>query len=354
MYLIYNSEVGSFQTLRKEGDDWVLRPSTREALWAPIINSKEELQETGVRLPPGFPVMEGAYRKVGLAVEPVEGAGKFLPSYMFFERVTDGYPHYTFLEHTPPDRAQWLMAWALARAFGHAWGVLLEKKDLEVALAVAETARELEVRVYSALREEVGPLGGIFPRGVLLAGRYVLPHTTATGRVYWEVRPGGELEVVVSRPPHPVQGGDAPSVVLRARYARGRWEIVTLGHKALPRHVTALIQVAEGASAPMPDELVVQMQGAALRNEEAQARENLARLAERFGNLIMGHLRRLIANGEVSFGLEGDIDISPSAESELGRDFVGALKAAYRDTPVIASLLMGKGGEDEPQAGRGI
>jgi hypothetical protein len=347
MYLIYNSEVGSFQTLRKEGDDWVLRPSTREALWAPIINSKEELQETGVRLPPGFPVMEGAYRKVGLAVEPVEGAGKFLPSYMFFERVTDGYPHYTFLEHTPPDRAQWLMAWALARAFGHAWGVLLEKEDLEVALAVAETARELEMRIYSALRYEVGPLGGIFPRGVLLAGRYVLPHTTATGRVYWEVRPGGELEVEVSRPGHhPVQGGgDTHSVVIRARYARSRWEVITLGYKALPRHITALLEVAQGAGVPLPDELVLEMQGAALRNEEAQARENLACLMERFGNVSMRHLRHLIANGNgaVRFGVEGNIHISPLARGDLGHDFVAALEAAYRDTPAIASLLIGEG-----------
>ncbi len=302
----------------------------------------EELREMGVHLP-GFPRM-GVGRKVGLAVELQPG--EFLPSYMLFERVTPGYPDYTFLEYAPPNRDQWLMAWALARAYGHAWGVL-EKQDLEVALAVAETAKELEVRIHSALRGEVGPLGGIFPRGVVRGGRYILPHTTATGRVHWEVHPGGELEVEVRRPGHhPVQGGgDTHSVVIRARYARGRWEVITLGYKALPRHITALLEVAQGAGVPLPDELVWQLQGTALHNEETQARENLACLAERFGSLAMRHLRRLVADGEVRFGVgaERDIHIPHAARGDLGRDFVEALEAAYRDTPAIASLLIGKG-----------
>ncbi len=343
MYLIYDSEERAFLTLHKEGDGWALRPSGREALWTPVISSKEEFEAMGGRLPPGFPVMRGTYRRVGLAVEPEGKAGEYLPSYMFFERVTYGYPHYTFLEHTAPDRAQWLRAWALARHFGHAWGALLEKRELEVALAASETNRELEVRIYSALKDEVGPLGGIFPRGVVRGGKYILPHLTGTGRVYWEVRPGGDLEVEVHRPGlHPVQGGaDISLTVLRARYVRGQWEIVAMGPKALPRHVAALLEVAEGAGVPMPDELVSQLQGTALRNEEAQAKENLSVMRERFGNLAMGHLRNLIVRGEVLFGAEAHIPLS--AAEELGRDLVATLEAAYRDTPAIASLLIGEG-----------
>jgi hypothetical protein len=343
MYLIYDAVEKVFRTLRREGDNWVLVPSGREALGAPVISSMEELRRIGAQLPPGFPIMRGAYRKVGLAVEG--RVSEFLPSYMLFERVTDGYPDYAFLEYTPPDRAQWLMAWALAQSYGHAWGLLLEEEELEAALATSATNQEVEVRIYSALRDEVGPLGGIFPRGITRKGEYILPHTTTTGRVYWEVRPGGSLEVAVRRPGHhPVQGGDMPSVVLRTSYngEDSKWKIITLGHKALPRHVTALLEVARGAGVPMPDELVWQLQGTTLRNEEAQARENLARLVERFGNLIMRHLRHLIANGGVRFGVGGDIHISPFAESDLGRDFVEALEAAYQDTPVIASLLIGE------------
>jgi hypothetical protein len=342
MYLVYDAWTKAFQTLQKEGDGWIMRPSGREALWAPVVNSKEELEGMGAHLPPGFPVARGTYRRVGLAVEAEGKAGEYFPGYMFFERVTEGYPHYAFLEYAAPDWAQWMRAWALARSHGHAWGVFLRKEELEAALAVSETSRELEVRIRSALEWEAGPLGGIFPKGVVRGGKYILPHLTTTGRVYWEVHPGGGLEVEVHRPGlHPVQGGvDGSVTVLRARY-RGQWEIITLGPKALPRHVDALLKVAEGASAPMPDEMVAQLQGATLRNEEAQARVNLSVIRERFGSLAMERLRQLIARGAVLF--EGEAHTPPSATEELGRDIVAALEAAYRDTPLIASLLIGEG-----------
>jgi hypothetical protein len=88
--------------------------------------------------------------------------------------------------------------------------------------------------------------------------------------------------------------------------------------------------------------MIAQLQGAALSNEAQQAKENLAALTERFGNLSMEHLRRLISNGVVLFE-DGGLHTPPSIKTALGRDFIEALEAAYRDTPIIASLLIGEG-----------
>jgi hypothetical protein len=212
MYLIYDTEEGVFRTLRKEVDSWVLAPSGREALWAPVISSMEELREMGICLP-GFPIMRGVYRRIGkgLALEPEGEAGELLPSYMLVERVTDGYPDYVLLEYTRPDPKQWLMAWALAQDYGHGWGLLLAKEELEAALVASSTNQEVEVRIYSALRDEVGPFGGIFPKGTVQAGKYILSHITTTGRVYWEVRPGGGV------------GGGSPPPGVPSRSRRRRF-----------------------------------------------------------------------------------------------------------------------------------
>jgi hypothetical protein len=367
MYLI--EEVGipsKLCTLVRENGAWSLRSSQEEATWAPVIRSLEELER----------VTEGRFlylnywdvpdkphytleKRPGVVFVQEGESWKALPDYKLFTK--DAQPAPQELkgrlecvsigpELDPPNYSQWFSAYKLAQGYGHEWGNL-SSDQFYSAMEVSKTNIELENRIVTARLEKCGPVGGIFPQGEVKLGafgrEYMLSHITGTGRLSWEVRQRGDIEIEISRPPyHEVYGQisfSEKNVALWAIYSSSTlsWELKEVNANFLPRHAEAFIKAAEATGQGLPAELRHQLRSQALENEARQVEFIVQALQERFGQLLMNRLDEAIRNGEARFNPDArDFEYSESLQQEMGRDFVRTLSAAYRDVPPVAERLL--------------
>jgi hypothetical protein len=367
MYLI--EEVGAiskFCTLVRENGAWRLQNSQEEATWAPVIRSLEELERItkgGFLYPKYWDVPDKPHytveKRPGVVFVQEGESWKALPDYKLFAQ--DAQPAPQELkgrlecvsispELDPPNYSQWFPAYKLAQGYGHEWGNLSSDKFYS-AMEVAKTNIELENRIVMARLEKCGPVGGIFPRGEVKLGafghEYMLSHVTGTGRLSWEVRQRGDIEIEITRPPyHEVHGQmsfSEKNVALWAKYSISGlcWELKDVNANFLPRHAEAFIKAAEATGQGLPAEMRHQLRSQALENEARQVEFSLRTLEERFGQLLMNRLDEAIRNGEARFNPNTrDFEYSESLQQEMGRDFVRTLSAAYRDTPPIAERLL--------------
>jgi hypothetical protein len=96
-------------------------------------------------------------------------------------------------------RAQWHVAWALARAFGHEWA---QRADVTALLAQAEDGDQSAASVRAAVVPPPDFAWAIVAPTVVYDGdgKPVVVHVTGTGRLRWAVHPDGSVGLEVHRP----------------------------------------------------------------------------------------------------------------------------------------------------------
>lgn len=389
MYLIENldSKLPALQTLVHEGGRWGLRSSGHEATWAPVIRSLEELEritEGRFEHPRGWTVPDEPHytleSRPGVVFVQEGNSWKALPDYRLFAKDAMPAPRelewqLKYVDQTPefdrPTFRQWNAAYNLARAHEHEW-TNLSQRELYDTLDASPTNREMETRVRSARWELCGPFGGTFPEGRVERGRspvgtgcagapggkYVLSHTTGTGRLTWEVDPEGNLHLEVRRPSHHPGGPEALHseggyAVLIAEYdsSTRQWKMREVyNDDALPRHVEVLIQAANATERTLPAELREELRARARENEARHTERNLEALERRFGEVVLSYLSEALQRDLVSFDPHSrNFEVSQPMQRALGEDLVEAVRAAYADTPAIAERLRERSREVSPE-----
>ncbi|ADH65327.1 hypothetical protein Mesil_3532 (plasmid) [Allomeiothermus silvanus DSM 9946] len=365
MYLIQDidSKVPVLETLVHENGQWKLQPSHTEATWAPVVRSLEELDrltEGQFQHPRRWEVPDVPHytleSRPGVVFVQEGDSWKALPDYKLFAKEAepaprDLEPQLEYVGKSPelalPSFAQWYAAHDLARAHSHEWGNPTPDQ-LADALHQSQTNREAEMRILSARVHMCGPVGGIFPEGTVENDRYVLSHTTGTGRLSWEVDQQGNLHLEVRRPSHhPLQGPQDHSgegyAVLIAEYdsSTRQWKMREVGNDdALPRHVEVLLEAANATERTIPAELREELRAKALENEATQALRNMEALEERFGSSNLTRLSEAVRQGEITFDERWrNIQYDHDLEKALGTELLESFCDAYRDTPPIAEKI---------------
>lgn len=365
MYLIQDvdSKVPVLETLVHENGQWKLQPSRTEATWAPVVRSLEELDritEGQFQHPRRWEVPDVPHYIVesrpGVVFVQEGDSWKALPDYKLFAKEAepasrDLEPLLEYVgkspEFTSPSFAQWYTAHDLARAHNHEWGNLTPDQ-LADALYKSNSNQEAEIRILSARLQMCGPVGGVFPEGTVENNRYVLSHTTGTGRLSWEVDQEGNLYLEVRRSSHHFvqepRGGDGYAV-LEARYdcRTEQWSVKEANEgrgDALPRHVEALLKAANATERTIPAEVREELRAKALENEATHALRNMEALEERFGSLNLARLSEAVRKEEVTFDERWrDVQYDHNLEKVVGKELIESFRDAYWDTPPIAEKI---------------
>ncbi|HWQ28442.1 MAG TPA: hypothetical protein VNN12_05415 [Dehalococcoidia bacterium] len=188
--------------------------------------------------------------------------------------------------HTPQTQLE--RAHALARAYGHEWGVLIHPveiraiEDLSIIPAlVAE--RRYERAIVGIDRPDVDDDG-------------VIRHTSGTGRVSWVVAPDGRVEFRVNRPSGTVLVLDAPTDVAARASVSVLGTYYARHYREIERAIRALGVQVELPSLPLPDAEELDDAAAATDIQETYGVEHypVYRYQQRY-YVVVGSLEDVIA-----------------------------------------------------------
>lgn len=160
-----------------------------------------------------------------------------------------------------PTKPQWEAAFVLARAYGHEWVDTWANEGPFIGRSLSEVSKATRER-----REAQGFVGvaGIGSPCALGPGCGhpvgTLTHTTASGRLTWDIRPSGKVELTIERPgdrpvisalvtPHPTLGLHANKAIAIASDEASRGHYYARHVEALRQALVALVGTSKAKAA---------------------------------------------------------------------------------------------------------
>lgn len=152
-----------------------------------------------------------------------------------------------------PSKPQWEAAFRLARAYGHEWAEGWSNEGPFVGRSLAHVAKSTKERRAG---QGFQVLAGIEAPSALGPGHGhpvgTLSHTTGSGRLIWDIRPSGKVELTIERPggkpvisalvtPHPSLGLHAHKAVAIASDESSRGQYHARHVEALRKALVALV-----------------------------------------------------------------------------------------------------------------